>query len=820
MRVSKNRIRRASAVCATLLALATVNPAVWGTPAGASPRIESVTPNEASSAGGAEVTLVGANFAPDSRLVVGDTVASEVTVESATRIRFTVPAQPAPGLRTISVITGDGVAQSPLLIRPKAVSELAAGEVTTIAGGITYVGDGGPATGDDVDVTGGGSLAVDAAGNIYIPDSHNHRIRRVDAETHVITTVAGTGVVGYDGDNGPAIAAKLTPSALALDAAGNLFVADADHHCVRRIDAQTGVITRVAGTGTAGYSGDGGAARAAKLNVPYDVAFDRDGNLLIADSYNNVIRRVDGQTGLISTVAGTGEYGFGGDRGPARAAKLAFPIRVAVDASNNLFIADNDNRRTRLVSARTGKITTFAGTGEAGYGGDGRRAKKAKLATQGGLEVDPQGNVLIAETDYNRLRRVDRSTKIITTVLGNGLLEHSGDGGPATSAGLPAPAGLCVDAAGNVYVTDGSSFYFDGDHAAGRIRRLDAATGIVTTVAGNDRPGMRGDGGDALGADLRTPDNVLERADGTLLICDSGNHRIAVVNSEGIITTAFGTGHAGFSGDGGPAAEAQFYAPRGMALDAAGNIYVADQYNNRVRVIDAATGIVTTVAGTGEPGFGGDGGRATLARLNQPIAVAVDPAGDLVVADLLNNRVRKIDSATGRISTVAGNGGEEYDGDGDLATRKAVHWPTAVAFDASNNMVVAEYFNRVRRVDARTGRITTLAGDGTFASTGNGGPASEARVGTPYGLAFDGDGNLFISEAYPCRVRRVDGATGIITAVAGFLFAGYRGDGGAATSASFFVPRRVTVGRSGDLYICDGVNNAVRAIRGIAVPPR
>jgi sugar lactone lactonase YvrE len=252
-------------------------------------------------------------------------------------------------------------------------------------------------------------VAVDAAGNLFIADTDNQRVRRVDAVTGTITTVAGTGVVGFGvGDGGPAAAAPLTyPHGVAVDAAGNLFIADTGNSRVRRVDAATGVITTVAGTGAFGFGGDGGPATGASLDKPYGVAVDAAGNLFIADTSNHRVRKVDAATGVITTVAGNGVWWtYGGDGGPAVAANLAYPFGVAVDAGGNVFIADDSGHRVRRVDAATGDIATAAGTGVAGYSGDGGPPTAARVLYPYGVAVDPAGNLFIADEVNQRVRKV------------------------------------------------------------------------------------------------------------------------------------------------------------------------------------------------------------------------------------------------------------------------------------------------------------------------------------------------------------------------------------------------------------------------------
>ena len=274
------------------------------------------------------------------------------------------------------------------------------------------------------------------------------------ASIGTITTVAGIGSPGLAGEGGPASAAELNePRQLALDGAGNLFLAEVNNHRVRRVDATTGIITTVAGS-TPGFSGDGGPATAAELFAPYAVTSDGPGNLFIADLGNARVRRVDAVTGIITTVAGTGTEGFSGDDGPAIAAELDRPIDLALDAAGNLFIADFLNQRVRRVDVLTGLISTVAGNGTLGFRGDGGPATAARLASPVGIGLDVAGNLFVAEIDNRRVRRLDAATGIITTVAGTGGAGVSGDGGPATGATMETPFGVVLDANGALFIAD------------------------------------------------------------------------------------------------------------------------------------------------------------------------------------------------------------------------------------------------------------------------------------------------------------------------------------------------------------------------------
>jgi len=1109
------------------------------------------------------------------------------------------------------------------------------GIITTVAGtGVnSSYGDGGPATA--AGLASPYSIAVDSAGNVFIADGVGYKVRRVDAATGIITTVAGTGGYGSTGDGGPATAAELNlPVGVAVDGAGNLYISEYYGARIRKVSGATGIISTVAGTGTAEFSGDGGPATEARLRGPFGLALNADGDLYVADYADNRIRCVAAATGIITTVAGTGTYGFSGDGGLATAASLAGSIDVSVDGGGNLYIADYANSRIRKVTASTGVISTLAGTGDQIFVGDGGPATAASLLYPNGVAADAEGNVTIADTSHHRIRLVTAATGVITTVAGTGIGSYNGDGIAATSATISNPLDVAVDGAGNLFIADhgnyrirkvtfqalpvitwanptgivygtalsatqlnatadvaGTFVYnppagtvlqygagqvlsvtftpddlatyapatktvtidvaryvpvvtwpapapipagtalsatqlnatttvdanfvytppagtvmsagagqvlavrvipedsfnyaivdaqvtidvtagavngppytltvtpaaggkiqgagincgaggaactvtmpasmtlglsatasagytftnWTGDctgtttsqwlslagpracsavftavaqeysltiapvptggtvtghgltcgtggstcavtfgsatsatltaaaaagytfagwggacsgTAAGTTVQVDAATtctatftasgggatgppyrltvtpptggkvqgagincgaggtacsvtmpaamtlglsatasagytftawtgdctgttaakwlslngprtcgatftatggggggtlegGIITTFAGSGAYGFGGDGGLATEATLSNVVYVASDSAGNIFVSDPSNQRVRRVDAaSGIITTVAGTGAAGFSGDGGPALSALLNSPAGLAIDGAGNLYIADFQNARVRMVAAGTGIITTLAGTGTSGSTGDGGPATAAQLASPYALAADAAGNVFIGLLDDARVRRVDAVTGIITTVAGIGTAGFSGDGGLATAAQMSSPYGVLLDGIGNLFVADlYNNRVRRVDAATGIITTVAGTGTAGFSGDGGPATAAALNYPLGLTLDGAGNLFVADFNNQRVRMVAAATGVITTMAGAGTAGFSGDSGPAIDAALRYPYGLALDPAGNLYIADNGNSRVRKVGGGSVVP-
>jgi sugar lactone lactonase YvrE len=619
--------------------------------------------------------------------------------------------------------------------------------IQTIAGGGSNDGRPAPSTplGIPLDV------AIDAAGNLYISENLNYRVRKVDAGSGTITTVIGnTGI---------------EPDAVTADSAGNLFIVDDSNRTIRRVDASTHIVTTVPAAGI----------------DPVDVAVDASGNLFIADRMGNRIRKVDAISHAITTVAGTTQ-GFGGDGGPATDAKLNSPNAIAIDAAGNLYVSDFFNQRIRKVDARTSIISTVAGIGDNGYSGDGGPATAAKLNYPGGVAVDDAGNIYIADGDNARIRKVDVVSHNISTIVGNGSGGFSGDGGPASAAAIGFSTRVKIDVRQNLYIADRANL---------RIRMVDRITNTITTAAGS-----AGDGIPATATVLLLPRGIARDSAGNVFVADQGNHRIRKIDAATkLISTIAGTGSGGFSGDGGPATAARIFSPFGLAIDASGNLYFCDDDNYRIRRIDAGSGIITTVAGNGLNDFSGDGGPATLAALGETSGVAVDASGNLYIADPFG-RVRRVDATTHIITTVAGGGSGPL-GDGGPATAASLLFPEGVAIDGAGNLYIADSgHDRIRRVDRTTGIITTVA----------------EGLSDPVGIAFDSANNLYIADSRNNRIRRVDALTQIITRIAGTGVDGFSGDGGPPTAATLSNPFGLTVDAAGNIYFTDNGNDRVRMI--------
>jgi sugar lactone lactonase YvrE len=613
-----------------------------------------------------------------------------------------------------------------------------------------------------------------------------------------IVTFAGGGTT--DGQAATNIQTR-EPFGIAFDRAGNVYVALKDAGRVIRVDAATGIATTVAGNGASGFTGDGFAAASATLNKPYGIALDESDNLYIADFTNNRVRKVDAKTGRISTFAGGGMPATGiGDGGPATEAILGLPVGVTI-SRGFLYITESafDSHRVRRVELSSGIITTVAGKtdgSEAGFSGDGGRAIDAVLNTPFGIVGDAAGNIFFADAGNSRVRRID-TNGIITTYAGGGSVEgRAADGSAATSARFTGEVtALALDAAGNLLIA-----------ANPDIRRVDRASGIISTVA-SDRALIFG--------------FVVER-NGSILFSSNSQQAVLRFRAGETDDERFAGGGM-FIGDGRPATAAVLSVPEGLALDAAGNLFIADSGNNVVRRVAAGSRIITTVAGIVGSVYvneSQEGKKATEAVIGFPRDVALDAAGNLYISDSLNYRVWRV-ATDGTIRSFAG-GGEPADrvGDGGAATSAYVD-PIGIGLDRSGNLYIADSNafstpsrHRIRRVDAQSGTITTIAGGANSGDSGDGGQATQALLNTPTDVAVDDSGNIFIADKLNGEIRRINPA-GVISRYAGL--ASRReddplGDNGPAADARL-TPDSLEISRTtGALFVSDSSSHRVRRI--------
>ncbi len=635
--------------------------------------------------------------------------------------------------------------------------------------------------------------------------------------TYRIETVAGSANMG---DGGPATAAQIsTIQGIAVDRWGNLYLSDTGNHRVRKIST-SGVITTIAGTGVAGFSGDGGPATTAQLNQPYGLAADLTGNLYVADYGNDRVRRI-GPDGVITTVAGGGA----GDIGAATGAQLVTPRNVAVDAAGNLYFSEFERHRVRKVTP-AGIISTVAGTGLAGYSGDGFSAVNAQLYSPAGLAVDRLGALYIADSRNNRVRKI--AGGVISTVLG---------GSPSST--LWTPVGVAVDVAGTLYVADMSfvhSYTVAGAwtnvlgggandlaldlngvlYIADGVFVCKAANGQLQTVAGDGYLHAIGDGGPATNAILLRPSAIALNSAGSLYIADTGTQRVRQVLPTGVIQTLAGTGIAGTAADNVVAATAMLDGPSGVAVDTAGDIVIADEWNQRIRQV-TADGLIQNLVGTGKAGSPVAGTPPAGTPLSEPYGVCTGRGGTLFVVDWGNNVVLQA-APQALVITAAGNGTPGNTGDGGPAYLAQLNGPSACALDSAGDLFIADTWNHsIRKVDP-SGTISTVAGTGALGFSGDEGPATAAGLNAPRGVVVDDDGDIFIADSGNNRIRQVT-PDGLIHTIAGQNAAAFGGDGGPALSAQITAPGGLYLDGAGDLYFADTGNNRVRRLVPEAAPP-
>jgi hypothetical protein len=795
------------------------------TAAADAPHIDSISPLQGPMAGGTVVAIMGSGFTQDTAVRFNRNAGVNVRIVSSSQLQVTTPRLGegpfATALAAVRVSNVSGETFTEFLYLPPTFDEIRPGDVTTIAGVGNFVGEGRLATQAIVEAKG---TAVDAAGNLYLGEENGGQVRKVD-QSGRITIIAGTGVIGFSGDGGPATDAQFNwPMGLAIDRFGNIFIADAvQNNRVRKIDGATGIVNTIAGNGQRGYSGDGGSAVQAQLNTPdgCSVAVDGQGNVYVLDAGNQRVRKID-TSGIITTFAGNGAAGFSGDGGPATQASFSFSHSawpggsLALDSRGNLYVLDRYNNRIRRIGLDS-LVSTVVGGGPLAPD-DGVAATQANLMLPACIAVDRQDRLLF--TDETRIWRVEPNG-LLTRLAGTGIRGLSPDGVLARNASM-IPIQVSVAPNGDIFASE---------LAAKRIRRIDAITGMLTTAAGIGTAAI-GDGGTpALAAVFEDIGNIaLDKAGNLLEVEPRGSQRIRKIDSTVHIMTVAGIGVQpiqGFYYEGIEALNAGM-SPVSVESDAVGNIFFTDFCSVR-RV--GTDGLIRTVVGpltqNQSCGFSGDGGPATSAQLaDEQDVLKLDSKGNIFIADLFNHRVRRVDAATGIITTFAGSGpggsgdhqGGGFAGDGGPATEALLWGPSDVAFDSTRNICIADVGNQsVRCVDPQ-GIIRTVAGHGS-AYPGDGGPGTGAIL-APYRIAFDPIGNMYISDYADGRIRKLD-INGIISTVAGFGSRGFSGDGGPALQARFDYGSGLTIDAQGNILLFDGENRRIRLIKqgAIVAPP-
>jgi trimeric autotransporter adhesin len=639
----------------------------------------------------------------------------------------------------------------------------AAGTLTVLAGsGATgFTGDGVVGGAATASLNRPQGLAVDSSGNVYFADQYNCVVRKIST-AGTITTIAGVGgSCTYDGDTGKGILAHLNyPYGVALDTLGNLFISDTNNCRIRKVVLATDIITTYAGTGACSYTGDTAPASTATVAYPAGLAMDTANDLFIADTNNYVIRKITKASGKITTVAGNHTCCFSGDGASALSAQMNYVYGLAVNGAGTIVtIADYYNQRIRQFTVG-GNIDTIAGNGSATFGGDGALATAANLNYPGGIAVSGS-NYYIADTNNYRVRQFTVGGNI-QTVAGNGSsnLATLLDGVPPKGVTFYDPVGVFGDSAGNIWVND--YYYY-------MVREFVKASNTVNFFAGNGTSGYSGNGGLATDAQLTSNYGTVKDSKGNVYITDTYNCVIRIVDTAGNINDFAGTHSCGYAGDGGAATSAKLYYPTGLAVDSKDNIYIADTSNHVIR--EVVNGTINTIAGiAGQARYSGDGGPATSATLYNPYGVTVDKLGNVFIADTSNCRIREVVLATGIISTVAGTGSCTFTGDGP-ATQEAVSSPYGVRVDANDNLFIADTNNQRLRWVSPSGIMTTFAGTGTAGYYGDTGVATAAQFYSPYAIHEDGAGNFYVADENNFRIRKVSAFAGLGASTGNLSFA-------------------------------------------------
>jgi len=652
---------------------------------------------------------------------------------------------------------------------------------TTLAGQATGWFDG---VGPDAQFNSPFGVAVDANGNLYVADTGNSTVRKV-TPAGVVTTLAG--LAGIQGaTNGAGQQARFYyPGSVAVDPGGNVYVADSSNDTIRKITPD-GVTTTLAGSAGVTNSTDGPGA-SARFNSPQGLAIDVSGNLYVADSGNSTIRKVT-PAGVVSTLAGKAGVTGTNDASSAAAARFNVPYGVAVDTNGNIYVGDTENHTIRKISP-TGAVTTLAGTPGTSGSTDGTNSG-ALFKYPCGVGVDGSGNIYVADYGNDTIRQV--STNGVVTTLAGSAGTPGSTNGTGHGALFYSPLGLAVDGNGNVYVADSEN---------AMIRRITTPAAAVTTVAGSSSaPGSANGAGST--ARFNDPCGVAVDSSGTVYVSDLGNNTIRQITPQGVVTTLAGLAGS-FGTNDGTGAAARFGNPAGLAVDTNDNLYVAEYGNHTIRKI-APGGIVTTLAG--EPGVGGSSdGTGSAAHFLNPLGVAVDAAGNVYVADTLNNTIRKI-TPDGTVSTLAGVVGTAGAKDGPGATAR-FDYPQGLAVDPAGNVYVADTSNSTIRKITPDGMVSTLAGMAQMEGACDGSSAA-ARFDSPFTLAADSQGYLYVVDTSNNTIRKVSPA-GVVTTLAGL--AGQAGDAdGTGPEASFNDPEGIAVDANGNLYVANTQSSTIR----------
>jgi sugar lactone lactonase YvrE len=584
--------------------------------------------------------------------------------------------------------------------------------------------------------------ATDPNGNVYVADLDNHIIRKI-TPAGVVTTLAGTAGETGSADGTGATARFSSPRGVATDSSGNVYVSDTDNHTIRKI-TPAGVVSTFAGTAGATGSIDG-TGTTASFNIPQGIATDASGNVYVGDYGNGIVRKIN-QAGVVTTLAGTAGVSGSTDATGVEAS-FSYLRSVATDALGNVYVADSGNGTIRKIT-REGVVTTLAGTAGVTGSADGTGAA-AKFSDPQDIVSDAIGNVYVSDTGNHTIRKITPSG-VVTTLAGTVGVSGSADG-TGLAASFDQPHGLANDASGNVYVSD------TGNHTIRKITR----DGVVTTLAGTARASLSGSS-DGIGAaaSFDGPSGIATDASGNVYVADFLNNTIRKITPAGLVTTF--AGKAGVKGSlDGIGAAASFSGPGGVATDASGNVFVADSFNNSIRKITPA-GVVTGVAGTAGV-IGLADGIGALASFAGPYGIATDASGNVYVSDVNNNTIRKI-TKEGVVTTLAGTAGVTGRADG-IGAAASFDGPSGLATDVGGNVYVSDYYNNTIRKITPAGLVTTLAGTAGVKGSADGIGAAASFDG-PDGIAFDASGNMYVADYFNNTIRKIT-PTGLVTTLAG-----------------------------------------------------
>ena len=757
------------------------------------PRIQSSSPGTLAREGGQELGLTGQNFSSESVVLVGGQLGQNLEIVDSTRITLLTPALSGKNL-LITVQTRGGTAQIPFTIAVPPVEELPPGTIVTVAGGPSFAGDGGPA--EQALTNRPLGLTFDKHGNIFVAEALHNRIRQIDAQTGIIRTVAGQGIPTPFIDNVPGLEATLNlPSNTAMTPEGDLLIADTLNHRIRKLDTSSETLFTIAGTSTGpGILGDGGLATRAQLNLPFGVAVDSIGAVYIADTGNNSVRRIDPVTQIIETVSGQPPILAAGQGTNT----LRLPFSLSVDSHDRVLIADSGNHR--IVRLSDERFQVIAGNGQSGFSGDGSPALQASFANPSAVLADPDGDIHILDTGNNRLRVLDSETGLVSTIAG-GSCCNLDDGIDPREANLFSPFGLARDGAGNVLISD-----FQNN----LIRRIDAKTGLLGSVLGR---GSNGDLNPARGAVMFRPfDLDIDPETANLIISDREGFQVREVDSKGVIHTVAGNGKsfifdeqgAAVIGDGLPAMEAAV-GPAGITKTIGGFLLIADFASGRIRVVDPEGTIGSLLVG-----------------LTGHVSIDIDSIGNVILSESVFNRIFVFNARSQPpIQLLAGDlsGTRGFRGDGGPPQEALLNLGGGGGLDidhAPNSPALERLFiadtnnHRVRVIT--NGRIDTFAGNGSDQAGGDGGQATRAGIPLPIAVAYDEGNDILYVATFDNQIRSID-SRGVIQTLAGTGELGDTGNGGPASLATFRRPAGMVVDAQGNIFVTDQFNYSVRMIR-------